>query len=135
MQCFPPRRPYHNLPNDLLTAYVHFVAIQGWLFWRRNLKDPKLLAVIDGLHNAPQARAARYRKYVRLFCTTALVIMIGMSLIVLGGFALPAQIEGSGDADFQLWHAVVMWPAIPPVICCLFCVYAMLFFMCMHITC
>lgn len=32
------KMPYHNLPTDMLTAYVHLPAWQSWLIWRRFVK-------------------------------------------------------------------------------------------------
>lgn len=31
--------PFHNVPTDLLTGYIHFPVMQGWLFWRRRQDD------------------------------------------------------------------------------------------------
>ena len=99
MQHLYPHRPYHNLPNDLLTAYVHIVVLQGWVFWRLNLKDAKMLAVLEGLRKAPSKRLERYRRYVNRFCSFFVIVMVVMSGIVLAGFALPAQLEGGNSLD------------------------------------
>ena len=129
--------PAHNYPTDFLTAYVHVPALQGYLFWKRKTSDPRFLELVSALEKANPAHAVKTRRHIRIICTLANVALVGMSIIVLCGYSVPAQLAAAAAAErdhvpahhsFMYWHAVVMWPVIPPVISCYFSTCALLIF-------
>lgn len=43
--CYYQEPPFHNLPSDFLTAYIHVPITHAWLFWRHFLRSDHLRAM------------------------------------------------------------------------------------------
>ena len=119
--------PSHNVPTDLLTAYVHIPAIQGWLFWRRRAYCPQFQSVVDTLRFASAEDRALFAFRVKWISRAVLATCCFMTVLVLCAYSLPIRLEHDRERDpgakhgedvssFMWWHEMIMWAAILPVV-------------------
>lgn len=135
--------PFHNLPIDLLTSYVHIPAFLAWAFWRRFLQsDHALRLVQDTITAAPERIIDMLIVGTQVLFFLTSVTMIVMSGVVLIGYAYPGWKESTtglhqaelNGKSFMWWHAFIMWFVIPPVISGVFCSYCMsIYFAALHV--
>ena len=94
--------PYHNLPSDLMTAYIHVPVFLAWRFWRRMLADSHFIRVVDPVRSLREEQQATLRSVLRIFVLVVFLLMITVSLLVLSAYAVPATLQchaqGNGTA-------------------------------------
>ena len=123
---YTKQTPYHNLPIELLTAYIHVPTMQGWFAVRRLLytthASKSLLLAVERL--PAEEREAIHRR-VLLGCRVAVVLMVGTTVLVWLAYSVPALLHGygGGGSNYHLVHGTVMIFTIPPVISALLSVY------------
>lgn len=133
--------PFHNYPSDLLTAYIHLPVVLAWRYFRRSFQSEhcaKLMGVFTQVH---PAEFSTIFKAIRVLSRASLLLMVALSSVVLIAFAWPAMNAtasspalGPGErvtmhslsTVFAWWHALVMWPSIPPVVCVTLASYAVM---------
>ena len=133
------RLPSHNVPTDLLTAYVHFPALQGWWFWRSRLRDVEFQSVVDSLKAASSEDKSRFALRIRWLSRAVLGVCIGFTAIVICAYQLPIRLENSRQVDdtyeiassFMWWHEGIMLVTALPVVFALVTSYSMFIFFCM----
>ena len=139
MNLWYQKLPSHNFPTDLLTAYVHIPALQGWYFWRSRLRNVKFQSVVDSLSLATSKDKARFAFQVRWICRAVLASCIAFTALVLCAYKLPVRLENSRQVEdsydfsssFMWWHEYLMLAFIPPVVFSLLTSYSMFIFFCM----
>ena len=132
--------PYHNLPLEILTAYIHVPITHAWLQWSQLVRSRHAAQMMGVLGDLPEDRLSLIVVSVRWGSLAALVLMVGTSLLVLGAYAVPAilaSMDSSSNGDeadvvddnnFQFLHGVLMIPSIPLVVCALLVCYALVVF-------
>ena len=149
--------PYFTFPVDVLTAYVHVPAFTGFLLWRRLIKAPHVLMLIENIRKADPDRlakvSARYSPdslgdeevhqvgvlLLKRGPPIFLALTVGMTGLVLAAYALPANFpmtppltDGTREdvpvTNFMFWHGVIMWAMVTPVIGSLLCTFGLLGF-------
>ena len=138
--------PSHNVPTDLITAYAHLPAMQGWLFWRVRVDCPMFQSVVETLRLATDEDRALFALRVKWISRAVLATCCSMTALVLCAYALPIRIENGREllgseakphgsdlprASYMWWHEMIMWAAILPVIFSLLTSYSMFVFFCM----
>ena len=85
--------PYHNVPSDLLTAYVHVPVFIAWRLWRRELHNDHFrrgLRIPLGALNDLQGQRLRFWMRIILYCV--FLAMLGTSILVVAAYAVPPTI-------------------------------------------
>lgn len=120
--------PYHLLPTDFLTAYVHVPAWQSWVVWRRFVKSSSCTELLARVQSSPEGQA---NLNVALRVGGWLVLILQCVMIVDGllAFSVPGTLHViNGEAElhsFTALHSIVMWIITPPLFAVMMMCYVM----------
>lgn len=84
--------PYHLLPTDFLTSYVHIPAWQSWLVWRRFVRSPSCVELLARVQSSEDGRA-KLNLASRLGGWLVLLLQCAMIVDGLLGFSLPGTLH------------------------------------------
>lgn len=101
--------PFHVISTDLLTAYVHLPAWQGWLFWRGYVHSEASNNLLSAVMSNPKT-AETVTWLLPIAGAIVLALQVAMVGVVLGGFSLPHALGLSGalPSSFTAVHAESM---------------------------
>jgi len=117
--------PYHLLPTDFLTAYVHIPAWQSWLTWRGYVASASCTELLARVQ-ASKERQANMDLALRIGSWLVLVLQVAMIADGLAGFSWPGTVHS--QQQFGCLHSIVMWVITPPLIAVMFTCYVMFAF-------
>jgi len=126
LNCVAQEPPFHNLPADFLTAYVHVPITHSWLFWRHFItadhfhKMESILAAYMGKDGAKREFVITVLSRCAWLSVMAMLFVGGL---VEFGYATPASRPNDEFSKFHIIHGATMWPAIPFVVCGLLVCY------------
>mmetsp|Transcript_103916 Transcript_103916/g.291007 ORF Transcript_103916/g.291007 Transcript_103916/m.291007 type:complete len:685 (-) Transcript_103916:97-2151(-) len=129
MNLFFREVPYHILPTDVITAYMHLPAWQSWIAWRRFSLSSGCKELVSKAQ-ASGERRANLDVALRAGGALAMLLQLVAVAAVLTGFALPGVLEAARHPsrplhEFAPVHAMLMWAAFPPVAAAMVTSYAM----------
>jgi hypothetical protein len=129
LNVFMQQEPFHNVPSDFMTAYIHVPVFYAWRFWRCSLEDAHFLRIVDPIQSLHPHLAILLRRFLRWYVKIVFILMLIFSALVLCAYAVPALPRCREQPDeqrnaFACFHALSMMFVIPPVICVTLMVYS-----------
>mmetsp|Transcript_3111 Transcript_3111/g.8804 ORF Transcript_3111/g.8804 Transcript_3111/m.8804 type:complete len:335 (+) Transcript_3111:966-1970(+) len=136
--------PYKTFAVDIVTAYLHIVALHTWIRWRQYMWDPNLVELLQLMGEAmrkrqwPKEVGKSLVHHIRWFSRALLVLQV---VVVIWGYqvlpmpAMEFAMDAPSDASarsttFAFAHSVMMFLAIPGHVPSLLAGYGFFLFVC-----